>query len=247
MTEKRTPMVAGNWKMNGDRSLVESFTNALNDKAFDRMDVIVCPPSVYLSMFNAEHFQIGAQDVSHLDNGAHTGDISTEMLKEMGARYVIVGHSERREDHNETNLLVAKKVARVIESGLIPIICVGEALSVREAGEEKLFIGEQVAALFSEVTADQLKQSVIAYEPVWAIGTGKTASPEQAQDIHRFIRHVLSEHDADLADGIRILYGGSVKANNAQALFSQPDIDGGLIGGASLNTKDFIAICQAAI
>ena len=247
MTDNRTPLVAGNWKMNGDRSLVEAFTHSLNEQAFEGLDVVVCPPNGYLSMFNSEQFSLGAQDVSHLSNGAHTGDMSTDMVKELGANYVIVGHSERREDHNETNLLVAKKAAKAKQAGLTPIICVGESLSVREAGDVNAFVGEQVAALFAEMSADTLDGVVIAYEPIWAIGTGKTASPEQAQEVHAFIRNTLAEHDAVLAQRTRILYGGSVKPDNAKALFGQPDIDGGLIGGASLKTDDFMAICQAAI
>ncbi|MBD3584636.1 triose-phosphate isomerase [Salinimonas sp. HHU 13199] len=247
MTNNRTPLVAGNWKMNGSRSLVETFSHSLNAQSFEGLDVVVCPPDGYLSMFNNEHFSLGAQDVSHLDNGAHTGDMSTDMLKELGAKYVIVGHSERREDHNETNLLVAKKAAKAKQAGLIPIICVGESLSVREAGDVKSFVGEQIAALFAEMTSDTLNDAVIAYEPIWAIGTGKTATPEQAQEVHAFIRKTLTEHDEALAHRTRILYGGSVKPDNAKALFGQPDIDGGLIGGASLKTDDFMAICQAAI
>lgn len=247
MTNNRTPLVAGNWKMNGSRSLVDAVSHSLDKQSFSGLDVVVCPPSGYLSMFSAEHFLLGAQDVSHLDNGAHTGDMSTDMLKELGAEYVIVGHSERREDHNETNLLVAKKAAKVKQAGLTPIICVGESLSVREAGDVNAFVGEQIAALFAEMSADELNGVVIAYEPIWAIGTGKTASPEQAQEVHAFIRGTLAEHDAALAQRTRILYGGSVKPDNAEALFGQPDIDGGLIGGASLKTDDFMAICQAAI
>lgn len=243
----RTPMVAGNWKMNGDRTLVEQMTNKLNQQAFDQVDVVVCPPAGYLTMFNAQSFALGGQDASHLENGAHTGDTSVAMLKELGARYVIIGHSERRQDHKETNVLVAQKVARVLAAGLTPIFCVGEALSVRQQGEQNKFVGSQLGALFGELSAAQVAQCVIAYEPIWAIGTGETASPEQAQDVHRFIRGYLAEHDAEMAQKVRILYGGSVKADNAEALFAQPDIDGGLIGGASLKVDDFIAICQAAI
>lgn len=243
----RTPFVAGNWKMNGNRSLVEQFSNALNSELFDGVEVVVCPPVGYLSMFVAQTFRLGAQDVSHLDNGAHTGDVSTNMLTELGAEYVIVGHSERREDHNESDLNVAAKARKTLNAGLTPIICVGEPLSVREAGDVNEFVGKQLGALVGEFSPAELAKCVIAYEPIWAIGTGKTASPDQAQEVHQFIRGYLRDVDADMADKLRILYGGSVKADNAAELFAQPDIDGGLIGGASLKTEDFIAICQAAI
>nr|WP_220100104.1 triose-phosphate isomerase [Alteromonas antoniana] len=244
----RKPLVAGNWKMNGNKALVAEFINALNADDANGVDVVVCPPAIYLSALSAGRFAIGAQDVSALDQGAHTGDISVDMLSEVGCKYVIVGHSERREDHGETSDSVAEKAEKVVSAGLTPIVCVGEPLEVREAGDQAVqgFIREQLSALTSKLSASELNQSVIAYEPIWAIGTGKTASPEQAQDVHAFIRGELSETDAEVASGMRILYGGSVKPANAQELFSQPDVDGGLIGGASLKTDDFIAICQSA-
>ncbi|QPG04387.1 triose-phosphate isomerase [Salinimonas marina] len=244
---KRTPMVAGNWKMNGSRSLVESFSDTLNTHSFKEVDVVVCPPSGYLSFFVAETFDTGGQDLSAQDNGAHTGDMSGTMLTELGARYVIVGHSERRENHGESNELVADKALKALDNKLVPIICVGESLSIREQNKVNDFVGAQLAAVFDVLTTEQVSKCVIAYEPIWAIGTGKTASPEQAQEVHAFIRETLAGKEKSLAEKTRVLYGGSVKPDNAAQLFAQPDIDGGLIGGASLKTEDFIAICQAAI
>jgi len=243
---KRKPLVAGNWKMNGNRSLVTTFNDAFENNALDNVDVVICPPALYLSAFSAQAFALGGQDVSHLDNGAHTGDLSADMLSELGCKYAIVGHSERRDDHGESNSLVAEKAKKSIASGLTPIICVGESLDIRESGQVESFIGEQLDALVDGLTVQELSKSVLAYEPVWAIGTGKTASPEQAQDVHEFIRGYFAKVDAELAQGLRILYGGSVKADNAKTLFAQQDVDGGLIGGASLKTEDFISICQAA-
>ena len=169
-----------------------------------------------------------------------------EMLKDVGCSYVIVGHSERREDHGESNSDVAKKASKALACGLTPIICIGEPLAVREAGEVEAFLSEQLKALVEHLSVDDLSKSVIAYEPIWAIGTGKTASPEQAQDVHKFIREFFANEDKTLAEGLRILYGGSVKPDNAKTLFAQADVDGGLIGGASLKVEDFISICQAA-
>ena len=231
--------------MNGSLSLVADFNKKLAEVKCD-VQVVVCAPSVLLHGFEEVGFSIGAQNVSHLDNGAHTGELSVEMLKEAGCDYVIVGHSERREDQGESNALVAQKAQKSIAAGLTPIICVGESLDVREAGNVESFVSEQLNALTSLMTVDELKRSVIAYEPIWAIGTGKTASPEQAQEVHEFIRGYFSKVDAELAQGLRILYGGSVKPDNAATLFSQQDVDGGLIGGASLKAEDFISICQAA-
>lgn len=234
--------------MNGNNALVTDFVNTLNAEEANGVDVVVCPPAIYLAAFNGARFSLGAQDVSALDNGAHTGDISVSMVKEAGCNYVIVGHSERREDHGESSELVAQKAAKVLSAQLTPIICVGEPLEVREVGDEAVqgFIREQLSALTSTLSAEELSRSVIAYEPIWAIGTGKTASPEQAQEVHAFIRGELADTDAEVASGMRILYGGSVKPANAQELFEQQDVDGGLIGGASLKSDDFIAICQSA-
>lgn len=234
--------------MNGSRELAETFSNRLDTNCVEGVDVVICPPSVYLTSFTDTAFAVGGQDVSALENGAHTGDISAEMLAECGCDYVIVGHSERRQDHAESSELVAQKAARALSVNLTPIVCIGEPLDVREAGEQALqdYLGEQLSALTRQLSVQALSGCVIAYEPIWAIGTGKTATPEQAQSVHAFIRATLARTDQAVADGMRILYGGSVKADNAQALFSQPDVDGGLIGGASLKADDFMTICQAA-
>lgn len=232
--------------MNGSRSLVSDFSALTGGINTDEVDVVICPPACYLSAFENAAFALGGQTLSELDNGAHTGDISADMLKEFGCQYVIVGHSERREDHGESNELVAKKALKAIENNLVPIVCVGESLATREAGELENFLAAQLDALTATLSAQQLASAVIAYEPIWAIGTGVTASPQQAQDAHAFIRAHLAKFDADVASGLQLLYGGSVKADNAAELFAQPDIDGGLIGGASLKVDDFRKICQAA-
>ena len=232
--------------MNGSRSLVSDFSALTGGINTDEVDVVICPPACYLSAFENAAFALGGQTLSELDNGAHTGDISADMLKEFGCQYVIVGHSERRDDHGESNELVAKKALKAIENDLVPIVCVGESLATREAGELEDFLAAQLDALTATLSAQQLAKAVIAYEPIWAIGTGVTASPQQAQEAHAFIRAHLAKFDADVASGLQLLYGGSVKADNAAELFAQPDIDGGLIGGASLKVDDFRKICQAA-
>ncbi len=232
--------------MNGSRSLVKEFKTLMDGVDKQVVDVVICPPACLISEFQSADFALGGQTVSELDNGAHTGDISAEMLIEAGCNYVIVGHSERREDHAETNAMVAAKAAKALAAGLTPIICVGESLETREAGKLEAFIAAQLDALTTTLTAEQLAKSVLAYEPIWAIGTGVTASPEQAQQAHAFIRSQLAEFDKNAADTVPLLYGGSVKAANAKELFAQADIDGGLIGGASLNVDEFRKVCQAA-
>lgn len=232
--------------MNGSRSLAKEFIAEFTSASFENTDVVVCPPSILIPEFIGNGITVGAQDVSHCDNGAHTGDLSVDMLKDAGCRYCIVGHSERREDHGESSRLVAEKAAKVLEAGITPIICCGEPLDVREAGNVNQFVEAQLAEIFSLIDVSLLKSAVIAYEPIWAIGTGKTASPQEAQDVHAFIRSYIASHDEALAASMQLLYGGSVKPDNAKELFAQPDIDGGLIGGASLKAQDFISICQAA-
>ncbi len=232
--------------MNGNRSLVSEFAQLTQGVNTDNVQVVICPPACFLGCFDKPDFALGGQTLSELDNGAHTGDISADMLKEFGCEYVIVGHSERRDDHGESNELVALKARKAIDNGLVPIICVGESLATREAGELETFLAAQLDALTNTLTPEQLAKSVVAYEPIWAIGTGVTASPEQAQDAHAFIRRHIAKFSTDVAESLQILYGGSVKADNAQELFAQDDIDGGLIGGASLKVDDFRKICQAA-
>lgn len=249
----RRPLVAGNWKMNGTRESASALVKAVAAGASNcsGVDIAVCPPFILLpevrGMLAESGVRLGAQDVSRHTSGAYTGEISGAMLREYGCDYVIVGHSERRTYHAESDEWVADKTIAAYKAGLVPIVCVGETLEQREAGETEKVIGRQIDALLTnDERRRALATAVIAYEPVWAIGTGRTASPQQAQEVHQYIRHRLAQQDNLLANRIQILYGGSVKADNAAELFVMADIDGGLIGGASLNANDFLAICQAA-
>ena len=241
----RRQLVAGNWKMNGDKALVGKMQKIFATAGLDNMDVVICPPSPYFGLFDGK-LKLGSQNISEFDSGAHTGEVSVAMLNEFKCQYSIVGHSERRADNHESNELVALKVEQVLKAGLTPILCVGEPESVREIGKLFEFIAAQLNAVLMKVGVSQFADVVLAYEPIWAIGTGKTASPAQAQEVHAFIRGHLAKQDVNIAANIIMLYGGSVKGNNAQELFSQVDVDGGLIGGASLNPEDFLSICQAA-
>ena len=248
----RRPLVAGNWKLNGSlassTSLVEGIKAGLADAG--NVDVAVCPPYVYLphvrGLLEGSAVALGAQDVADVDEGAFTGEVSAPMLKEVGCGYAIVGHSERRSIYGESDEFTARKFAAARKHGLTPILCVGELLEEREQGVTEQVVARQLDAVIDLEGVQALADAVIAYEPVWAIGTGMTASPEQAQDVHAFIRARIAESDAGVADKVQILYGGSVKPDNAAELFSQADIDGGLIGGASLKAEDFLAICKAA-
>jgi triosephosphate isomerase len=241
----RRQLVAGNWKMNGDKALVGQMQKHIAAADLKNMDVVICPPFPYLGLFNSEQ-KLGSQDVSQFDSGAHTGEVSVAMLNEFNCQYVIVGHSERRADNYESNELVALKVEQVLKAELTAILCVGEPEEVRDNGTLFDYIAAQLDAVLLRVGINQFNNIVLAYEPIWAIGTGKTASPAQAQEVHAFIRGHLAKQDANIAAKTVILYGGSVKGNNAQELFSQVDVDGGLIGGASLNPEEFLSICQAA-
>lgn len=244
----RRPIVVANWKMNGDfkftRRLLQDFSRKWT--GVHEAEVAVCPPFPYLGVAQTTLEQTniywGAQDVSDRDNGAFTGEISAEMLVDYGCKYVIVGHSERRQYHRESSEYVAKKFKKAVESRLIPILCVGETLEQRENGQAFDVIGGQLLKVVEHCGLDVVAKGVVAYEPVWAIGTGKTATPQLAQDMHSYIREVLGPE----GDQIRIIYGGSVKPDNAEALFSQNDIDGALVGGAALKAEDFAAICKAA-
>ncbi len=248
----RQPLVAGNWKMNGSRESIKVLLDGIKDGMgeVNRAAVVVCAPYVYLPGVQARlegtAVEWGAQDLSIEASGAYTGEISAAMLRDFGCGYVIVGHSERRAYHGESDALVAKKYAVARAAGLIPILCVGETLDEREQGITEEVVARQLDALIELEGVAALTDGVIAYEPVWAIGTGKTASPEQAQEVHAFIRGRVAAKDADVAEGVRILYGGSMKPDNAPELISKPDIDGGLIGGASLKPEDFLGICKAA-
>lgn len=246
----RKKLIAGNWKLNGSKEMVSRLVGGLTSQMVEQSDreVAVCPPFVYLdqvsTLLRDSHIRLGAQDLSQYREGAYTGEVSGLMLAEFQIDYVIVGHSERRAYFGETDEVVAEKFKVAVDAGLCPILCVGETLEQRKAGEAEGVIDRQIDAVVKKVGAETVCQAVIAYEPIWAIGTGQTASPEQAQAMHAFIRGRLQGSGAD-ADQCRLLYGGSVKPSNASTLFSMPDIDGGLIGGASLTLEDFCAICNA--
>lgn len=243
----RRKLVVGNWKMNGTRAGNVELLAAIREAGPYVAEVAVCAPFPYLAdvalSLQGSDIASGAQDCSAHENGAYTGEVAASMLGEYGCRYVIVGHSERRAYHAESDQLVADKAKIAIAHRLIPIVCVGETLAEREAGETDAVVKRQLSAVIHTV-GHCVPQIVVAYEPVWAIGTGKTATTEQAQAVHALLRAQLRAATAKATD-MRILYGGSVKADNAPALFSQPDIDGGLIGGASLKAADFVAICRA--
>lgn len=248
----RQYLVAGNWKMNGSRSANAELMNgiAAGLSACPQVEVLVCPPAVYLESVATQlkgRIKLGGQSLcDQAKAGAFTGEIHGDMLKEVGCAYVLVGHSERRALYGETDAVVAAKFKTAQVCGLIPVLCVGETLTEREAGQTEAVLARQLQAVLDLCGVQALAQSVVAYEPVWAIGTGKTASPQQAQDAHAFIRQQVASKDAKIADSLRLLYGGSVKADNAAELFASPDVDGGLIGGASLKAADFLAICTAA-
>ena len=247
----RQIIVAANWKMNGSLESVRSLCSALTDGISDETlaEVAVCPPFIFLSelseKLNNTDIKLGAQNVSHQEQGAYTGEVSASMLVDYGCEYVIVGHSERRMHYHETDVRVAEKFSATQSKGMTPILCVGELLEERESNNTETVIARQLDAVVDEVSIDAFSNAVVAYEPVWAIGTGQTATPDQAQQVHQFIRLRLAKHNKTIADSIRILYGGSVKANNAGQLFAMTDIDGGLIGGASLVAEDFLSICHA--
>ncbi len=247
----RTPMVAGNWKLNGSRESAALLANDIVAGSPNAaVEVLICPVYLHIPLVQEivsdSNVILGAQDASVQESGAFTGEVSTSMLSEFNCRYVIIGHSERRSFFADSNNVVAEKFISVQEAGLSPILCVGESLEQRESGVTEKIVGEQLDAVIELAGIDALKNCVVAYEPVWAIGTGKTASPEQAQQMHGFIREKIARLNEEMADGLRILYGGSVKPDNADELFSMQDIDGGLIGGAALNSKDFLSICAAA-
>ncbi len=249
----RRMLVAGNWKLNGTLSTIEELVNGIKqglDSVSGNCDVAVCPPALYLQhvqqLAAGSRLLLGAQNVCDQDEGAYTGEISAAMLNEFGCRYAIVGHSERRSLYGESDELVARRYAAAQRKGIIPILCVGELLEEREAGQTESVVGRQLDAVLASQGVDSFAKAVIAYEPVWAIGTGKTATPEQAQDVHAFIRDKLAALNKTVAESVVIQYGGSVKGANAADLFSKQDIDGGLIGGASLQAEEFLKICQAA-
>ncbi len=247
----RVPLIAGNWKMNGSLVSNASLLEGIRAGAAGlEAELAVCVPAPYLAQAQTALVDSGvywgAQDVSVHAGGAYTGEISAAMLNDFACRYAIVGHSERRSYHGESDELVAQKAATAIAGGLIPIVCVGETLEQREQGETPLVVARQLAPVLAAVAEAGLSKIVIAYEPVWAIGTGKTATPEMAQEVHELIRATLAQADAAAAATVRILYGGSMKPDNAAELLAKADIDGGLIGGASLKAADFLSIARAA-
>lgn len=244
----RTPLIIANWKMHGTQAGLVELATAIAADAAGCVDVAVLPPFVYIPAIAAalqgKAVAVGAQTVAdHIEDGAFTGEVSARMLVEVGCRYVAVGHSERREYYGATDELVAQQFMAAKQAGLIPILCVGESLAEREAGQTDAVVKRQLAAVLA---VSDFADAVLAYEPVWAIGTGKTATPEQAQAVHAMLRQTLAESNANIAQKTRILYGGSMKPANAAELLTMTDIDGGLVGGASLKANDFLAIIAAA-
>lgn len=246
----RRKLIAGNWKMNGslaaNAALLDGIKAGINQPV---CAVAVCVPAPYFAQCKVELagslVAWGGQDLSVHESGAYTGEVSGAMLRDFGCTYVIVGHSERRSYHGESNALVAQKTGSAIKSGLTPIVCVGESLAERESGQTDAVVGAQIDAVLGALDAGDVNKIVVAYEPVWAIGTGKTATPQMAQDVHAMLRSRLAAKNAAAATSVQILYGGSMKPDNARELLTMPDIDGGLIGGASLKAADFLAIIQA--
>ncbi|NHI01988.1 triose-phosphate isomerase [Oceanimonas sp. MB9] len=247
----RQTLVMGNWKLNGSKAMVSELISALKAPAAesDKVAVAVCPPVLFLGQAEAElagsAIALGAQDADVHNSGAFTGENAPAMYKEFGVKYVLVGHSERRTLHGESDAVVAAKFAAVLEQALVPVLCIGETLEQFEAGETQEVVERQLQAVIDQCGIEALGRSVIAYEPVWAIGTGKTATPEIAQGVHSAIRAFLAKQNANVAAGVQILYGGSVKGDSAAGLFAMEDIDGALVGGAALKADEFAAIIRA--
>lgn len=250
----RTPMVAGNWKLNGSRESAVTLANEIASTSVagvaDNVEIVVCPVSVHLADVSAAlkstSVKLGAQNACAEEKGAFTGEVSASMLAEFGCEYVIIGHSERRSLFGDTNASCAARHKAVAAAGLTPIFCVGETLDDRESGNTMAVVESQLQSVFDACGDNGFASAVVAYEPVWAIGTGKTATPDQAQEVHAQIREFVAARDQQTASLLRILYGGSMNPGNAAELIGKPDIDGGLIGGAALKSADFLAICQAA-
>jgi triosephosphate isomerase len=243
----RRPLAIANWKLNGDMVLVNLMAEALNKVDSLPVEAVICPSYPFLSLLSAKKlkFSVGAQNVSKHSQGAYTGEVSASMLAVFDVKYVIVGHSERRAIFDETDDVIADKFAQAVEQGLRPVLCVGETESQRNNNETQAVISAQVKAVVDKVGIEAFEHAVIAYEPVWAIGTGKTATTAQAQQVHQFIRALIASYDEVVAQALPILYGGSVNSSNSKALFAEADIDGGLVGGASLKVDEFLAICQS--
>lgn len=248
----RRKLVAGNWKMNGRLAANESLVGAVaaGTNGLDGVDVWLAPPAVYLlqvaELLKGGGLGLAAQNAAREQDGAFTGEVSAEMLAEVGCQAVLVGHSERRSLYGEADAVVVEKFQRIQAAGLVPVLCVGETLAEREAGQTDVVVLRQLEAVIDACGVGALERAVVAYEPVWAIGTGRTATPEQAQEVHAVLRAAVARRSEPVATGLRILYGGSVKAGNAASLFAMADIDGALVGGASLVADEFIAIARAA-
>ena len=249
----RKPFIAGNWKMNCSKAEAVALAKAIAEKAprDNQVEIAVCPPAVYLEAVGqalaGSAVGLGGQNVYHENNGAFTGEISTAMLLDVGCRYVILGHSERRQLMNETDGDINQKLKKTLAAGLLPIVCLGETLSEREAGQTFAVVEKQFTGSFAGITVEEMQKVVIAYEPVWAIGTGKVATPAQAEEVHAALRKLLTTHyGQSIAVGVRIQYGGSVKAENAAELLAQPNIDGALVGGAALKAESFLGIIAGA-
>lgn len=247
----RTSLVAANWKMHGSKTFITELLSSLRQRldGAATAELLVCPSAPYLALcqnlLQGSQIALGAQNAHEADSGAFTGEVSAAMLADFGVTKVILGHSERRQLYGETDAQIAAKCAAVLRQGMSPLLCVGETLQERESGQAEKVVARQLNAVLTSCGADFLSNCVLAYEPVWAIGTGQTASPDQAQSMHAYLRELLATHDAVMADKIQILYGGSVNAENAAELFAQKDIDGGLVGGASLKPEEFITICKS--
>jgi triosephosphate isomerase len=246
----RRKLVVGNWKMHGSRVSIGELIAGLHTDLQSNTGVVVCPPFPYLALvaeaLEGSAIALGAQNTAVAESGAHTGEVAADMLADIGCNYVIVGHSERRIMYGDSDDVIAAKVDRVLAANMVPILCVGESLAQREQGNALAVVGSQLHAVWDKLDNESQRRLVLAYEPVWAIGTGKTASPIQAQEVHGYMREQLATVNAEAAAGTRILYGGSVKADNAAELFAQSDIDGALVGGASLQAVDFLNIVKAA-
>lgn len=248
----RVKLVMGNWKMHGSHDLLRDILPVLKTKlsANPAVEYAICPPFLYLAEAAEALFgsavQLGAQNLSEHSVGAYTGEIAGTMLREVGCHYVIIGHSERRQYYGDTNPIIAQKFKQALAAGLKPVLCLGETLAEREANQTEQIIASQLNAVIQVCSADEFNNAVIAYEPVWAIGTGLAATPEQVQSVHQFLRLTIRQWQASLAERVQIIYGGSVKAANAAELLKLPDVDGALVGGASLKADEFVTICAAA-
>lgn len=244
----RRRLIVGNWKLNGSVDSITHLLSEFDSKINTKNDVAVCAPHIFIplveSLLDGKLIRLGAQDVSAHISGAYTGEVSASMLRQFSCSYCLVGHSERRTMHHESNIQIAAKFKQLLSENITPILCVGESLIEHKKGATESIIEQQLVSVIDECGIEAIRNTVIAYEPVWAIGTGITASPDQAQKVHAFIRSVLGRFEKSIAESIQVIYGGSMNSSNAATLLAMPDIDGGLVGGASLKPADFLAICH---